>query len=199
VRVSRRVFFFLLSLLPRQLSVFFPVLGEKTLLEPIRFSLPASLPPRCAAAAAAAASTGAPPGELTNAQTAKEPATATRRAGLDVASVDADDGDDDEFVGNATAAAAAVAGVAFTALVVFGCGAPGSGTAARTTWMPRTTRRLGGGSERGGRRGTSARRAAVVDVDVAVIAAVARSLLAMNRCSAISSEVSRSNVSSENV
>ena len=43
--------------------------------------LPASLPPSPEATAAAAARTGAPLGELTNAHTAKEPATAMASAG----------------------------------------------------------------------------------------------------------------------
>lgn len=73
------------------------------------------------------------------AQTAREPAAAMTRAGLDVAvDDDVDDADDEDEFGNATAAAAAAAavaaaGVALTALVAFGSCCPASGAAARTS------------------------------------------------------------------
>ena len=83
-----------------------------------------SLPPICAATAAAAASTGAPPGELTNAQTAKEPATAMRSAGEEE-DVDGDGG------GESTDTAATAAVVDAAALMLGDCPwPPTSGAAA---------------------------------------------------------------------
>ncbi len=92
---------------------------------------PASLPPSCAATAAAAARTGAPPGVLTNAQTASEPAAAMRSAGEE----DEDEVDDDDDEGEGASTATAATAAAVDALIALGdCGCPlDSGAAARTT------------------------------------------------------------------
>ena len=92
--------------------------------------LPVSLPPSCEATAAAAASTGAPPGELTKAQTAREPAAAMRRAGEEE-----EEDEDDEAGDESTATAAAAVADAAAALIALDdcCCPPASETAARTT------------------------------------------------------------------